>query len=242
MSRSEENYMNYNGKKYSSIYVLFIICLFIIIFSSHASARLIWRIGKDNGSAREFGLPGGTGSDPSINQEVVIFSPPKDPNSFDWQYFPCKIWPLETSFNNLNPKEIHIIYEYPKDYRCPILRIKAQSAVMNLTQELIVLKGGVKISQDLKLPSTYPTPEDVPEIPLGIIQKGMHEENTLIIKNVSITEDNHSIFFDYLGLDDQDWDGDSSLDSEEIEGDIDEDGIENISDPDTATLLIQSQY
>lgn len=104
-----------------------------------------------------------------------------------------------------------------------------------------MIKGGDTLSYDLWLPSLYPNTDSTPEIPIGIIRKGVNEENTIIIKNFSLTADNHSILFDYLELDDQDQDGDSSLDSEEIEGDIDEDGTENILDPDTATLLIQGK-
>lgn len=245
MSMSKQMYICSNGEKCGSIYVLFYVLFMISLlmtrFSSSASAKIIWRIGEDDGKSLEFGLPGSTMSDPAIDQEAVPFSPPNDPNSFDWQSFPCNIWPPET-FLNLNPKEIHIIYDYPKDFRCPILRIKAKSALRAFTQGLVVSKGGINLSQDLGLPSFYTTIDKAPEIPLGIIRKGLHEENTIIIKNVSLTSDNHPIFFDYLELDDQDEDGDGSLDSEEIEGDIDQDGTENILDPDTATLLIQSKY
>jgi hypothetical protein len=213
---------------------ILMISLLMILLSSHASAKTIWRIGENDGSANEFGLPGSTGSDPAINQEVVHFSPPKDPNAYDWQSFPCKIWFPKVS---LNPKEIHITYDYPGYLRCPVLRIKAKSAVSSLTQGLIVIKGGDTLSHDLWLTNkTFLTAE----IPLGIIRKGVNEEDTLILKNLS---DNDSIFFDYLELDDQDLDqdGDGSLDTEEIEGDIDEDGIENVADPDTATLLIEGK-
>jgi len=240
MSIPTDRHIYDHGKGISIMWSILVISLLMILFSSHVSAKTVWRIGENDGSASEFGLPGSTGSDPAINQEVVQFSPPEDPNAYDWQSFPCKIWPQEASFN---PKEIHITYNYPRDLRCPILRIKAKSAVKNFTQEIIVIKGGVTISHDLWLPSFYPTAGTTPEIPVGIIWKGLHEENTLIIKNVSLTADNHSILFDYLELDDQDLDqdGDGSLDTEEIEGDIDEDGIENIADPDTATLLIEGK-
>jgi len=218
-----------------------VILLLMMLLSSHASAKTVWRIGKDNGSASEFGLPGGTGSDPNINQEIVSFSPLQDPNAFDWQSFPCKIWPQEANFN---PKEIHITYDYPEDLRCPVLRIKARSEVNDLTQGLIVIKGGGDtLSHDLGPPSIYQTKYTTCEIPVGIIRKGQHEENMLIIKNISPKVDNHylSILFDYLELDDQDQDGDGSLDYEETEGDIDGDGTENAADPDTATLLIQGR-
>ncbi|MGA1791715.1 MAG: hypothetical protein ACMUIM_09525 [bacterium] len=236
--RNRHEYCHVKGL--GGMWSIFVICLSIILFSSHSSAKTIWRIGKNDFSANEFGLPGSTEADPNINQEVVQFSPPQDPNAYDWQSFPCKIWPPEASFD---PKEIHIAFDYPRDLRCPVLRIKAKSAVRNFTQGLTVIKGGDTLSQDLELPSFYPTDVTIPEIPLGIIRKGLHEENTLILKNISLTADNHSILFDYLELDDQDLDqdGDGSLDTEEIEGDIDEDGIENIADPDTATLLIEGK-
>lgn len=211
-----------------------VIFMLMILFSSHAFAKTIWRIGRNDGSANEFGLPGSIGADPNINQEVVHFSPPQDPNAFDWQSFPCKIWFPNVS---LNPKEIHITYDYPGYLRCPVLRIKAKSAGSSVTHGLVVIKGSVTISH-----GTWPITKifQSAEIPLGIIRKGIHEENTLILKNVSETD---SFFFDYLELDDQglDLDGDGSLDTEEIEGDIDEDGIENAADPDTATLIIEGR-
>ncbi|MBN2373871.1 hypothetical protein JXL19_08805 [bacterium] len=225
------------GKGYGVISTFFLISLLIGIPSSRLSAKTVWRIGENDGSSSEFGLPGGTGHDPNINQEVVCFTPPQDPNAFDWQSFPCRIWPQEVSYN---PKEIRISFDYPGDLRSPVLRVKAKSSVTNFTQELILIKGGVALSEDLMLPAFFPAPDATTEIPLGYIRKGAHEEDTLILKNKSLT-DNDSILFDYLELDDQDQDGDGSLDYEEIEGDIDGDGIENASDPDTATLLIQGR-
>lgn len=240
MCRNKHRYCH--GMGYEDILPVLVISLLMILLSSHVSAKTIWRIGEDDNSANEFGLPGSSGSDPNINQEVVQFLLPQDTNAFDWQSFPCKIWPQEASFN---PKEIHIKFNYPGDFRSPVLRIKARSAVRNFTQELIVIKGnGDILSQDLRLPSFYPDADTIPEIPVGIIWKGLYEENILIIKNVSLTSDNHSIFIDYLELlepDDQDQDGDGSLDYEEIEGDVDADGIENAEDPDTVTILIQAE-
>ena len=238
MSIYANSFIYDHEKGYEIVWPILVISLLMILLSSHASAKTIWRIGKNDGSANEFGLPGSAGSDPAINQEIVHFTVPEDPNTYDWQSFPCRIWPPEKSFN---PKEIHITYDYPRDLRCPVLRIKAKSdGGENFTQELIVMKGGYTLSEDLRLPSIYPTVDAAPEISIGIIWKGLHEENTLIIKNVSRT-DNHSILIDYLDLlelDDQDQDGDGSLDYEEIKGDIDEDGIENVADPDTVSILI----
>ncbi|MGA1841516.1 MAG: hypothetical protein ACMUIU_12910 [bacterium] len=242
MSIYRNRYVYCRRREYGYMWPILVISLFIILLSFRASAKTIWRIGEDDGSANVFGLPGSIGSDPAINQEVVQFLLPQDTNAYDWKSFPSRIWPPEASFN---PKEIHIKYSYPGDLRCPVLRIKARSAVRNFTQGLIVTKGnGDILSQDLRLPSFYPDPDKTPEIPVGIIWKGLHEENTLIIKNISLTADNHSIFIDYLELlepDDQDLDGDGSFDYEEIEGDIDEDGIENSADPDTVTIFIQAK-
>lgn len=235
--RSRHEYSH--GKGLGVMWPILLIPLLMILLSSHASAKTIWRIGENDGSANEFGLPGSIGSDPNINQEVVHFSPPKDPNGYDWKSFPCKIWFPKASLNQnvpLYPKEIHIRYEYPKYLRCPVLRIKAKSAMSSLTQGLIVIKGDDTLSQDLWLTNDFETLE----IPLGIIRKGVHEEDTLILKNLS---DKDSIFFDYLEVDDQDLDqdGDGSLDTEEMEGDIDEDGIQNVADPDTVTLNIEGK-
>lgn len=213
--------------------------MFVFLFSSSTLAETIWRIGIDNNSDEEYEHPQ---SDPNLNQEIIKYRVPQDWDTRgmgDWKSFPCKLWPSEALEGvQFYPKEIHITCDYSGEYRCPILRVKAKSAVKNGSQRLIVEKGG---------DPNYPLGmEDLPssqfylcEFPIGYIQKGLHEKNKIIIKNQSVTE-NHSIYFDYLELDDQDQDGDGSLDCEEIGGDIDNDGVENFMDSDTATILVQS--
>lgn len=210
--------------------ITFFLCIFIFLLSSQAWARTIWKIGLDN-RVDEFGLPGW---DPNLDKDFINYQVPKNWNEVNWKSFPTYLWPSGVQFN---PIEIHITYNYPKEYRDPILRIKAKSAVKNYSQRLIIEKGcdpNVPIGM-ADLPSQF----TLFEFPLGYIRKGLDERNKIILKNQAITNDDY-LYFDYLELDDQDQDGDGSLDSEEPEGDIDEDGIENMDDPDTATLFIRS--
>lgn len=209
--------------------------IFILLFtiSPMTFANTIWKIGIDNNSNSEFGLPGVPGSDPNLSKLTVKYVVQQDTNSQTWRSFPSEIWPVDSSDN---PKEIHITYSYQKEYKSTVIRIKACSAFKNFTQKAEVQKGDPSCNpQGLTLPSIY-----VPfEFPMGPMQKGYHDDNKIIIKNISLTDDNHPIFFDYIELYDQDQDNDGSIDTEEREGDLDNDGHENVIDPDTATVLIK---
>ena len=111
----------------------------------------------------------------------------------------------------------------------------------NFGQKIILLKGKyeIPVGEDILISSYY-----LFEFPLGPIQKDFHENNKIIIKNQPLLEnDNKPIYFDYLELDDQDQDGDGSLDGEEFEGNTDKTDMDNLEDkydPDTASILIES--
>lgn len=214
----------------------FVIVIFLIVFtlcfSFTTQAETIWKIGSsDNHNNTEFGLP-------NLDPNVIEYQVPENWDSRsidDWKDFPGELRPPGSS---ICPKIVYILYNYSKDYRCPILRIRARSD-RYYTQSLVVEKGGEEISEPncgCEVGIYY----TLFEFSIGPIQKGIDEENLITLKNCPRL-DTKGILFDYLELDDQDEDGDGALDSEEYEGDTDGDNILDKQDPDSASILIQEK-
>ena len=162
-----------------------IIFILILTISPMTLAKTIWKIGIDNSSNNEFGLPGVPGSDPNLSKFTVNYIVPQDANSQIWLSFPSEIWPVDSSSN---PKEIHINYSYQKEYKSTAILIKACSAFKNSAQRVELQKGDPSHPpQGLALPSIY---VDVPfEFPIGPMQKGYHEGNKIIIRNTTSIHD-----------------------------------------------------
>lgn len=210
-----------------------IFLILILIWPLPSQAKTIWSIGVKNESNKEFGL---ANIDPNLNQSIINYRVPDDwqvRGKDEWKIFPANLRPPNAP---LNPQEIHIKYNYSKDYKNPLLRIWVRASDPN-TQGLVVEKGGEELS-DPNCGHTVKSSYTLPlEFPLGYIQKGLCEKNEIVLKNYPRL-DTLRILFDYLELDNQDEDEDWSLNYEEYKGDTDQDGIEDRQDPDTASFLI----
>lgn len=198
--------------KFSYIFILFFI---IFPIRCVGAAIDIWKVGKPNVSG-EFVFSEKRVINYQVPSDWEILIRQDDPN---WGEFPSFIYPNNEQENN--PQEIRLNYSYLSDYSNPILKIRARILyIADIHHNIQVFKGDKEffIDQDEIIISSYQTYE----FPLGYIEKGIHEKNSIIIRSTGPS--NKRIYFDniQLYLDDTDSDGDGVMDTEEGDAYLDQ--------------------